>query len=91
LHSDVFVLLSLLIVKPQAEKYLLDKLDVYESAVGDANTKMAPKIERFPPAFQSIPRNPIVLDLAYYCVEFPVLEERMKKVRGGFLRFFRSG
>ncbi|CAF2144940.1 unnamed protein product [Brassica napus] len=76
----------------KAEKYLLDKLDVYESAVGDANTKMAPKIERFPPAFQSIPRNPIVLDLAYNCIEFPVLEERMKKGRGGFMsRFFRSG
>lgn len=65
------------------EKYLLDKLDVYESAVGDSNTKTAPKIERFPPALQSIPRNPIVLDLAYNCIDFPVIENRMKK-KGGF-------
>lgn len=69
----------------QVEKYLVDKLEVYESAVGDANTKMAPKIERFPPAFQSIPRNPIVLDLAYNCIEFPVLDERKKKVQRGFI------
>ncbi|CAE6253981.1 unnamed protein product [Arabidopsis arenosa] len=67
------------------EKYLLDKLDVYESAVGDSNTKTAPKIERFPPAFQSIPRNPIVLDLAYHCIDFPDIENRMKKKGGGFM------
>lgn len=69
----------------QVEKYLLDKLDVYESAVGDSNTKAAAKIERFPPAFQSIPRNPIVLDLAYNCIDFPVIENRMKKDRKGFI------
>lgn len=74
----------------QVEKYLLDKLDVYESAVGDSNTKTAPKIERFPPAFESIPRNPIVIDLAHTNIEFPEIENRMKKSRTGLLgRFFR--
>uniref|UniRef100_M4F773 Uncharacterized protein n=1 Tax=Brassica campestris TaxID=3711 RepID=M4F773_BRACM len=67
------------------EKYLVDKLEEYESAVGDGNTKMAPKIERFPPGFETIPRNPIVLDLAYNCIEFPVLEERKKTERKGFI------
>ncbi|KAL1203836.1 hypothetical protein V5N11_011686 [Cardamine amara subsp. amara] len=74
----------------RVEEYLLDKLDVYESAVGDSNTKTAPKIERFPPAFQSIPRNPIVIDLAHTCIEFPKIENRMQRSRGGLLgRFFR--
>ncbi|XP_031277331.1 signal recognition particle subunit SRP68 [Pistacia vera] len=68
----------------KVEKYLLEKLDVYESAVGDSN-KGVPRIEAFPPAFQSIPRNPIVLDLAYNCIEFPSLENRMKKDRKGFI------
>lgn len=69
----------------QVEKFLLEKLDLYESAVGDSNVKGVPRIEAFPPAFQSIPRNPIVLDLAYNCIEFPSLESRMKKDRKGFI------
>ncbi|XP_010553993.1 PREDICTED: signal recognition particle subunit SRP68-like [Tarenaya hassleriana] len=74
----------------KVEDYLLDKLDVYESAVGDSNVKTATKIERFPPAFQSIPRNPIVLDLAYNCIDFPSIENRMKKDGKSFLgRFWR--
>ncbi|XP_010457985.1 PREDICTED: signal recognition particle subunit SRP68 [Camelina sativa] len=71
----------------KVEKYLLDNLDVYESAVGDANTKSTAKIERFPPAFQSIPRNPIVLDLADGCIAFPDIENRMKK-KSIYSRFF---
>ncbi|KAL2341578.1 hypothetical protein Fmac_009518 [Flemingia macrophylla] len=35
----------------QLEKFLLDKLDVYESAVGDSNMKCTPRIAGFPPAF----------------------------------------
>ncbi|CAN8264722.1 unnamed protein product [Cochlearia groenlandica] len=75
----------------KVEKYLIDKLNVYESVVGDPNTKTAPKIERFPPAFRSIPRNPIVLDLAHDCIEFPNIEHRMQTERkGGFIsRFWR--
>ncbi|EOA13099.1 hypothetical protein CARUB_v10026106mg [Capsella rubella] len=75
----------------KVDKYLLDKLDVYESAVGDSNTKTTAKIERFPPAFQSIPRNPIVLDLAYSCIEFPDIENRMKKKVGLISRYFWGG
>ncbi|XP_019464217.1 PREDICTED: signal recognition particle subunit SRP68 [Lupinus angustifolius] len=70
------------------EKFLLEKLDVYESAVGDSNVKRAPRITGFPPAFQAISRNPIVLDLAYNTIEFPSIENRMKKDRkakGGFM------
>ncbi|CAM8909650.1 unnamed protein product [Rhodiola kirilowii] len=65
------------------EKYLMEKLDVYESAVGDSNTKGSARIEPFPPSFQSIARNPIVLDLAYSSIEFPSLEGRMKKDKKG--------
>ncbi|KAE9610175.1 putative signal recognition particle subunit SRP68 [Lupinus albus] len=70
------------------EKFLLEKLDVYESAVGDSNVKSAPRITGFPPVFQAISRNPIVLDLAYNTIEFPSIENRMKKDRkakGGFM------
>ncbi|KAG5041379.1 hypothetical protein JHK85_013855 [Glycine max] len=70
------------------EKFLLEKLDVYESAVGDSNVKCTPRIAGFPPAFQAISRNPIVLDLAYNMIEFPPIENRMKKDRkakGGFI------
>lgn len=63
------------------EKFLLEKLDVYESAVGDSNVKCTPRIAGFPPAFQAISRNPIVLDLAYNMIEFPPIENRMKKDR----------
>ncbi|OVA09671.1 hypothetical protein BVC80_9101g207 [Macleaya cordata] len=67
------------------EKFLLEKLDVYESSVGDPNTKGVPHIEAFPPAFQSVPRNPIVLDIAFNSIEFPSLEHRMKKDKKGFI------
>ncbi|KAG9139371.1 hypothetical protein Leryth_025038 [Lithospermum erythrorhizon] len=66
-------------------KYLLEKLDCYESAVSDSNTRAAPRIEVFPPAFQSVPRNPIVLDLAHNLIEFPSLESKMKKDKKGFI------
>ncbi|KAK2438938.1 signal recognition particle subunit SRP68 [Trifolium repens] len=72
----------------RSEKFLLEKLDVYESAVGDSNVKSAPHIAPFPPAFQAIARNPIVLDLAYNTIEFPSIENRMKKdkrAKGGFI------
>jgi len=70
------------------EKFLLEKLEVYESAVGDSNVKCTPRITGFPPSFQAISRNPIVLDLAYNMIEFPAIENRMKKDRkakGGFI------
>ncbi|KAL3835404.1 hypothetical protein ACJIZ3_010140 [Penstemon smallii] len=69
----------------KVEKLLMEKLDNYESAVGDPTTKSVPRIEAFPPAFQSVPRNPIVLDLAYNSTEFPSLENRMKKDKKGFI------
>ncbi|KAI6690940.1 hypothetical protein NL676_027768 [Syzygium grande] len=64
---------------------LLEKLDVYESAVGDSSVKGVTHIAAFPPAFEAVPRNPIVLDLAHNCVEFPSLENRMKKDKKGFI------
>lgn len=69
----------------QSAKYLLQSLNNYESAVGDSNIKTAPHIEVFPPAFQVIPRNPIVLDIAFNFIDFPSLENRMKKDRKGFI------
>ncbi|KAE8672278.1 Signal recognition particle-related / SRP-related isoform 3 [Hibiscus syriacus] len=69
----------------KVEKYLLEKLDLYESAVSESNVKAVPRIERFPPAFQSIPRNPIVLDLADSAIDFPSIENRMKKDKKGFI------
>lgn len=80
-YIDVMCALDLF----QVEKYLLEKLDLYESAVSDSNVKALPRIEPFPPAFQSIPRNPIVLDLAYNAIDFPSLENRMKKDKKGFI------
>ncbi|KAM5571536.1 hypothetical protein ABKV19_011896 [Rosa sericea] len=72
------------------EKFLLEKLEVYESAVGDSNVRSAARIEAFPPPIQTIPRNPIVLDLAYDHIEFPSLLNRMKKETKGFIsRFWR--
>ncbi|KAE8710629.1 hypothetical protein F3Y22_tig00110319pilonHSYRG00025 [Hibiscus syriacus] len=56
-----------------------------ESAVSESNVKAVPRIEPFPPAFQSIPRNPIVLDLADSCIDFPSIENRMKKDKKGFI------
>ncbi|KAL3341836.1 hypothetical protein AABB24_026051 [Solanum stoloniferum] len=70
------------------EKLLMEKLDTYESAVGEANMKVAPRIGTFPPAFQPVPRNPIVLDLAYNLIEFPSLDARMKKDKKGFISRF---
>ncbi|GER54207.1 signal recognition particle subunit SRP68 [Striga asiatica] len=67
------------------EKLLMEKLDEYESAVGDPTTKLTPHIEAFPPSFQAVPRNPIVLDLAYNSIEFPSLDHRMKKEAKGFI------
>lgn len=64
---------------------LLEKLDAYESAVGDPSVKGVTHIVAFPPTFEAVPRNPIVLDLAYNCVEFPSLESRMKKDKKGFI------
>lgn len=69
----------------QLDKFLLEKLEAYESAVGDSRAKNVPRIEAFPPAFQAIPRNPIVLDLAYNFIDFPSLENRMKKDKKGFI------
>nr|POE79199.1 signal recognition particle subunit srp68 [Quercus suber] len=80
--------LSLTGADKKLEKFLLEKLDSYESAVGDSNVKGVSRIEVFPPAFQAIPRNPIVLDLAYNFIEFPSLESRMKKEKKGFLRLW---
>lgn len=80
--------LSLTGADKKLEKFLLEKLDSYESAVSDSNVKGVSRIEVFPPAFQAIPRNPIVLDLAYNFIEFPSLESRMKKEKKGFLRLW---
>ncbi|KAA8531360.1 hypothetical protein F0562_006069 [Nyssa sinensis] len=77
--------ISLAGTEKKPEKFLMEKLDIYESAVGDSNTKGVPHIEQFPPPFQTIPRNPIVLDLAYNSIEFPSLENRMKKDKKGFI------
>ncbi|XP_043724658.1 signal recognition particle subunit SRP68-like [Telopea speciosissima] len=69
----------------KVEKFLLDKLDLYESAVGNPSMKEVPRIEAFPPPFQPAPRNPIVLDIAFNLIEFPSLENRMKKDKKGFI------
>ncbi|CAI9113741.1 OLC1v1014407C1 [Oldenlandia corymbosa var. corymbosa] len=66
------------------EKFLLENLDVYESAV-DSSVKSMARIERFPPAFQAFARNPVVLDIVYDTIDFPSLESRTKKDRKGFL------
>lgn len=76
---------DILVLVFQLEKFLLQKLDMYESAVGDSSVKGVPKIEACPPAFQAIPRNPIVLDLAYNFIDFPSIENRMKKDKKGFI------
>ncbi|XP_048333745.2 uncharacterized protein LOC107423364 [Ziziphus jujuba] len=77
--------ISLTGTNKKLEKFLLEKLETYESAVGDSSAKNVPRIEAFPPAFQAIPRNPIVLDLAYNFIDFPSLENRMKKDKKGFI------
>ncbi|WVZ60135.1 hypothetical protein U9M48_010193 [Paspalum notatum var. saurae] len=74
--------------KTKESKYLLDMLESYESAIGEANTKAPCRIVQFPPPFQAVPCNPIVLDMAYNAVEFPNLENRMKKEKKGLLSRF---
>lgn len=69
----------------KAEKFLVEKLELYESAVGDSSTKAAPRIAAFQPPFQAISRDPIVLDLAYNSIDFPSIENRMKKDKKGFI------
>lgn len=65
----------------------MEYLEKYESAV-DAGSKSAAHVEQFPPPFQAIARNPIVLDLAYNLIEFPSLESRTKKDKKGFISRF---
>ncbi|XP_062110204.1 uncharacterized protein LOC133822024 isoform X2 [Humulus lupulus] len=77
--------ISLTAADKKLEKFLLEKLESYETAIGDPTVKSVPRIEAFPPAFQAIPRNPIVLDLAYNFIDFPSLENRMKKDKKGFI------
>lgn len=67
------------------EKFLIEKLDSYESAVADSSAKIAPRIAAYLPAFQSIASNPIVLDLAYNSIDYPSIEHRMKKDKKGFM------
>ncbi|KAL8095828.1 uncharacterized protein LOC141692615 [Apium graveolens] len=86
--SEKISAMSLSAKEMKLGNFLLDKLDAYESAVCDANTRGAPRIETFPPAFQAVPRNPIVLDLAYNSIEFPALDNRMKKDKKGLLSRF---
>ncbi|XP_062182646.1 uncharacterized protein LOC133886813 isoform X2 [Phragmites australis] len=71
--------------KSKENKYLLDMLESYESAIGEPNTKALCRIVQFPPPFQAVPCNPIVLDMAYNTIEFPSLENRMKKEKKGLL------
>lgn len=72
----------------QPEKLLMENLDNYESAVGDPTTKSTPRISVFPPAFEAVPRNPVIMDLAYNSIDFPSLENRMKKDKKGLLSRF---
>nr|CAB3481003.1 unnamed protein product [Digitaria exilis] len=74
--------------KTKENKYLLDMLQSYESAIGEQNTKGPCRITQFPPPFQAVPCNPIVLDMAYNAIEFPSLENRMKKEKKGLLSRF---
>ncbi|KAL6875568.1 hypothetical protein ACP4OV_013081 [Aristida adscensionis] len=74
--------------KTKENKFLLDMLEDYESAVCEPNTKAPHRIAQFPPPFQAVPCNPIVLDMAYNAIEFPSLENRMKKERKGLLSRF---
>ncbi|KAB8108112.1 hypothetical protein EE612_043472, partial [Oryza sativa] len=72
----------------ERKAFLLDMLESYESALGESNTKTPCRIARFPPPFQSVPCNPIVLDMAYNAIEFPNIENRMKKEKKGLLSRF---
>ncbi|KAK1294773.1 hypothetical protein QJS10_CPA16g01235 [Acorus calamus] len=77
--------ISLTDVAKQPDKFLLEKLDVYESALSEENSKRIARIAPFPPAFQSVPCNPIVLDIVFSSIEFPSLEHRVKKSKAGGL------
>nr|XP_043615136.1 signal recognition particle subunit SRP68 isoform X2 [Erigeron canadensis] len=67
------------------EKFLIENLDSYESAVAGSSTKAAPRIAAYQPTFQAVPCNPIVMDLAYNAIDFPSIENRMKKDKKGFI------
>ena len=67
----------------QPERFLLEKLDVFESAAGDPSSKIPPTIEQFPPSLQAVPCNPIVLDIAFSSIDFPSLDNRIKKDKKG--------
>lgn len=72
----------------QLAKLLMENLENYESAVGDPTTKSIHRIAVFPPAFQAVPRNPVTMDLAFNSIDFPSLENRMKKDKKGLLSRF---
>lgn len=61
------------------EQYLYERLDVYDSAVGAPESKESPHIAKFPPSFQAVPCKPIVLDTAVNAIEFPSLENHLKR------------
>jgi signal recognition particle subunit SRP68 len=63
-------------------------LGSYESALGEQQTKVPTRITQFPPPFQSVPCNPIVVDMVYDIIEFPNLENRMKKEKKSILKRF---
>lgn len=74
-----------------SQQYLYERLDVYESAVGAPDSKESPHIEKFPPSFQAVPCKPIVLDTAVNAIEFPSLENHLKREdkKGLFGRWWR--
>jgi len=47
--------------------------------VGAPESKDPPHIEKFPPSFQAVPCKPIVLDTAVNAIEFPSLENHLKR------------
>ncbi|KAK1292128.1 hypothetical protein QJS10_CPB17g01627 [Acorus calamus] len=79
--------ISLTDAEKKPDKFLMEKLDVYESAFIEENSKRIAHIAPFPPAFQSVPCNPIVLDIVFSSIEFPSLDHRVKKSKaaGGLL------
>ncbi|KAM0879607.1 hypothetical protein ACQ4PT_034127 [Festuca glaucescens] len=74
--------------KKKDNKYLIDMLGSYESALGEQQTKVPTRITQFPPPFQSVPCNPIIVDMVYDIIEFPNLENRMKKEKKSILKRF---
>ncbi|KAK1280378.1 hypothetical protein QJS04_geneDACA015065 [Acorus gramineus] len=67
------------------DKFLMEKLDVYESAFIEENSKRIARIAPFPPAFQSVPCNPIVLDIVFSSIEFPSIDHRVKKSKAAVI------